>query len=85
MTDNPEATDSPAYNTDGLDSPAAVDIPTDAALWVRDLAESVSRSFKCPSCGGEFDEWHEPFYGPHPECPFCGVSQGEHDPEGGEE
>lgn len=66
---------------DELTSPAAVDLPTDAALWVRELAESASRSNKCPRCGGEFDEWFEPAFRGLDRCPFCDLEKGHYDPE----
>lgn len=63
--------DETVSNTDGL--------PTDAALDVRDIAAKVSRSYKCPNCDGEFDEWRESFSGEH-RCPFCDLPEGTYNP-----
>ena len=73
--------DTAECSAETIDSPAAVDIPTDAALWVRDLAHQANRSNKCPRCGGEFDEWRENWAGEE-YCPFCGLRATEYDPEG---
>jgi len=36
-----------------------------------------ARAFKCPDCGGEFDEWEEMLtnQGEREVCPFCGTEK----------
>lgn len=47
---------------------------------------SEHRAFRCPKCGGEFDEW-EKFVSPSDlndirvfKCPFCGQEKGAYQP-----
>jgi len=35
-------------------------------------------AYKCPNCGGEFDDWEHPFGGAAA-CPFCLKEQGEYE------
>lgn len=42
--------------------------------------EPTHRAYKCPNCGGEFDEWHDPPIAAPRECPFCALKKGQFDP-----
>lgn len=36
------------------------------------------RSYRCPQCGGEFDEWEKEHIHSDEECPFCGKRKGQY-------
>lgn len=49
----------------------------------KDEGTLKNRRYKCPNCGGEFDEWDRdagyatPGTNPY-KCPFCGMERGEY-------
>lgn len=45
-----------------------------------------SRDFRCPSCGGEFNDWERDYTMSEAVarvCPWCGTKKGGYDPESG--
>jgi len=55
-------------------------VPYIQTEWQYPFVWAGHRAYKCPNCGGEFDNW-EPVWGSETgafQCPFCGMKKGEY-------
>lgn len=87
--------DLPSYSDDSSDSGIIDELGKSEDTRIPNTVSTGTRNYKCPNCGGEFNQWAKQYYrytedgtrqlsagrtgAEEQQCPFCGMAKFSYD------